>query len=121
MHTFIIDENITPDLVDVFKSAGLKAYHVNELKSHQNQRVIDDQLRRLSIQKGYVLITKDDDFVKSFVHRKVPEKMVFLYGLDDKQMLIQRLGQMIPQLSDYLSANDFVEINRKEIKFPFSD
>lgn len=120
MLQFIIDENITPELVDVFEKAGLKALHVNALKSHQKQRIIDDQLRRLSIQKGYILVTKDDDFVRSYVHRKVPEKMVFLHGLDAKQTLIQRVGQIVHQLPELLSTHDFIEINKKEMKFPFS-
>ena len=72
---FIIDENLSPVVSAIFRSHSLNAFHVNEMKSKKKQRVIDDQLRRLTIQKGYVIVTKDDDFVKSYVSRKVPDKL----------------------------------------------
>ena len=118
---FIIDENLSPQVSAIFRTHGLDAYHINEMKAHQKQRVIDDQLRRLSIQKGYIIVTKDDDFVKSFVSRKVPEKMVFIYGLNEKEPLLSRIKEVAPQLSALLETHDFIEVNENEIRFPFSN
>lgn len=117
---FIIDENISPELVTVFHNAGLNAWHINELKTHQKQRIIDDQLRRLSIQKGCIIVTKDDDFVHSFVDRKVPEKLIYLYGLNKKESLLLRLNEIVNRLPDLVLDHDFIEINPSEIRFPFS-
>lgn len=117
---FLIDENITPDVVDLFRKEGLEAYHINALKSHSKQRIVDDQLRRLSIQKGYIIITRDDDFVRSFVSRKVPEKMIFLYRLDSKNLLLKRIEGIIGELNDLLCIHDFIEVRSSEIRFPFS-
>lgn len=118
--TFIIDENLSPEVAEVFREQGLNAYHVNQLKSHSKQRVIDDQLRSLSIQKGYVIITKDDDFVHSYVNRKVPEKLVFVYGLEKKESLIARLQALAIRLPDLLVSHDFIEITQDKVNFPFS-
>ncbi|MEQ9467866.1 MAG: DUF5615 family PIN-like protein [Ekhidna sp.] len=118
---FIIDENLTPELAGMFRKEGLDAHHVNELKSGKKQRVIDDQLRRLAIQKRYVIVTKDDDFVKSYVDRKVPDQMVFIHGLETKESLLSRMKEVIPQLIALLESHDFVEVNGREIRFPFSD
>lgn len=117
---FIIDENLPPDLASIFRNAGLNCYHVNEMKARQTQRVRDDQLRRLTIQKGYVIVTKDDDFVRSFVSRKVPEKLVFIYGLNSKESLLSRMKEMIPEIATLLEQHDFIEVNEKEIRFPFT-
>jgi predicted nuclease of predicted toxin-antitoxin system len=117
---FIIDENLPPILCSLFRAANLEAYHVNEMKARQKQRVADDQLRRLAIQKNYVIVTKDDDFVKSFVSRKVPEKVVFIYGINEKESLLSRLKEVIPLLSYFLKSHDFIEVNEREIRFPFS-
>ncbi len=117
---FIIDENISPAVVEIFRDHSLTAYHVNELKKHAKHRIIDDQLRRLAIQKAHIIITKDDDFVKSYVNRKVPEKMVFLHGLDTKDLLISRFKELVPQLEVLIKKYDFIEVNQQEIKFPFS-
>ncbi|WP_425391351.1 DUF5615 family PIN-like protein [Ekhidna sp.] len=118
---FIIDENISPQVAIIFRSCGLQAFHINEMKSHKNQRVVDDQLRRLAIQKGYVNVTKDDDFVKSYVSRKVPEQMIFIYGINEKEPLLTRMEEVAPQLSTLLESHDFIEVNDREIRFPFSD
>lgn len=117
---FIIDENISPEIATLFKQAGLEAYHVNELKGHQKQRITDDQLRRLTLQKGYIIVTKDDDFVKSYVSREVPEKLIFLHGLDNKESLIKRMATVIPKIIQLIEEHNFIEINENEIRFPFS-
>ncbi|WP_462249941.1 DUF5615 family PIN-like protein [Ekhidna sp.] len=118
---FIIDENLSPELVELFKSEHLEAYHVNDMKSHQKRRIIDDQLRRLAIRKGYIIVTKDDDFVKSFVDRKIPEKLIYVFGLDTKEDLMSRFKEIITQLRSLVESHDFIEINSTTITFPFSD
>ncbi|MEP0985280.1 DUF5615 family PIN-like protein [Ekhidna sp.] len=117
---FIVDENLPPELAIDLRENGITAHHVNEMKSNQKQRITDDQLRRLTIRKGYVIITKDDDFVKSYVSRKIPEQMVFIYGLEKKESLLKRMKEVIPQLLDLLTIHDFIEIKEDEMKFPFS-
>ena len=117
---FLIDENITPELATIFNERNLSAFHINDLKSKKTQRVSDDQLRRLAIQKEYIIVTKDDDFVKSFVSRKVPEKMIFLYELNNKNVLLERMKQIINLLPDWIQNHDFIEVKRKEVRFPFS-
>ena len=119
--TYLIDENLTPELAELFRTAGLHAAHVNELKTNQKQRVIDDQLRRLAIRKGYVIVTKDDDFVKSYVSREVPERMIFIHGMEKKEVLLERMKMVIPQLESLILQHPFIEINNRVIRFPFSD
>lgn len=118
--TYIIDENLSPELGEMFREKGLKAYHINEMKSTKKQRILDDQIRRLAIQKGCVIVTKDDDFVKSYVSRKVPEKMIFIHGLDNKAHLLSRIKEILDEIPMLLRENDFIEINPIEIKLPFS-
>lgn len=104
----------------MFRDFGLNASHVNEMKSNKKQRVKDDQLRRLAIQKDYVIVTKDDDFVKSYVSREVPERMIYIYGMDAKESLLRRMKEVIPSLKVLMTENNFLEVNENEIKFPFS-
>ena len=118
---FIVDENISPEAVVFLKAHGLEAYHVNSLKSNPKQRIVDDQLRRLTIQKGYILITKDDDFVKSYVDRKVPHQLVFIHGGVDKNHDLESIKKLAPSLESYLNMHDFIEAGPKGIKFPFSN
>ena len=119
--TFIVDENLSPELIEIFRNAGLVAYHINEMKSHSKQRVLDDQLRRLTIQKGYIMVTKDDDFVKSYVSRKVPEKVIYVFGLNKKELLLNRMKEVAPALKELIIDHDFIEINESGIRFPLSN
>ena len=116
---FIIDENITPDVLPLFLSAGLTAIHVNQLKKEKGVSIKDHQLRRLAIHQDWIIVTKDDDFVKSFVSRKVPEKLVFIVGLDEKKKLMERMKAITPNLKFLLMKHDFLEINELELKMPF--
>ena len=117
---FLIDENLTPDLVKLFLEKGLNAYHVNELKGRKSQRIIDDQLRRLTLNRNYIIMTKDDDFVKSFVDRKVPEKLIYIIRLDQKEAILHRMEDIVGELPDLMELHDFIEINPTELRFPFS-
>lgn len=118
--SYLIDENLSPELIEIFKEQGLNAYHVNHIKRHKNQRVKDDQLRRITLNKRVIIVTKDDDFVKSFVARKVPEKLIFLFGMDKKKELLERMVFCVPMLRELMEKHDFIEINAEEIKTPFS-
>jgi len=117
----LVDENITPEAVSVLRNHDLQACHVNDLKTSKKHRIVDDQLRRLAVRKAYVIVTKDDDFVKSFVDRKVPEKMVYLFGSRDKKQDLSFIKRVAPHLNSYLQNHDFIEVNGIEIRFPFSD
>jgi predicted nuclease of predicted toxin-antitoxin system len=117
---FLIDENITPDLLALFIEANLNAVHINQFKKDKNQRIQDDQLRRLSLYRNYIIITKDDDFVSSYVHRKVPDKMIFVFNLDQKSLLLNQFSQYIDELPQLLQRYDFLEINQQGIRMPFA-
>lgn len=116
---FLIDENLSPEVSVIFRNSGLEAYHVNELKAYKNQRVKDDQLRHLALFKQYIIVTKDDDFVRSYVSRKVPEKMIFIYGMDDKPKLLGRIEECLQELVRLIRNYDFIEVNENEIRLPF--
>lgn len=117
---FIIDENLSPEVCSIFRNEDLEAYHVNEMKTHKKQKVRDDQLRHLALFKQYVIVTKDDDFVRSYVSRKVPEKMIYIYGMNEKAALLERLTECITEVASLISSHDFIEVNENEVRLPFS-
>lgn len=117
---FLIDENISPEVSNIIKDYGYTAFHVNELKSKNDQRISDDQIRHYTLHKNFILISKDDDFVKSFISRKVPEKLVFLFNLNENRLLVNRIKDLCSLLPEVLKAHDFIEINPLEIRTPLS-
>lgn len=116
---FLIDENLTPELIKVFENQGFKASHINLLKQHKKQQVKDDQIRGLLLRKDYILITRDDDFVKSYVDRKVPNRMIYLHGLASREEVIQRFKEVFNDLIKLLEMHDFIEMSRNKLTFAF--
>ncbi len=116
---FLIDENVTPDLVPLFTRNGLKAFHINQFKIEKTERIRDDQVRRLSLNYDYIIVTRDDDFVSSFVDRKVPDKMIYIYNLDRKKILLAHFEQHLRELPSLMRRYDFLEINDQGIRMPF--
>ena len=53
--------------------------------------------------------------------RKVPEKLVFIFGLNEKEPLLSRMKEVAPDLEFLLISHDFIEVNDIEVRFPFSD
>lgn len=117
---FLIDENLPPDLCAVFQRQQLVAHHVNQFKSHKYHRIKDDQLRHLNLFRNYVIVTRDDDFVSSYVSRKVPEQMIFVFGMPQKVQILQRFEECIDQLPGLIELYGFLELSADNIRWPLS-
>ncbi|MEM7549559.1 MAG: DUF5615 family PIN-like protein [Bacteroidota bacterium] len=116
---FIIDENISPAVAKLFRNRGLKAYHINEMKSRNDQQVLDDQIRHLALFKDYIVVTRDHDFVRSFRSRKVPEKVIFIHKLENRNELLERLSNCLKEVVKHIDNHDFIEINSTQVRMPF--
>lgn len=116
---FLIDENLSPRLANLHQSphSGL---HVNQLKPSKNSIIKDDLIRKLSLDHPFALVTKDDDFVKSWVNRKVPEKVIFVYDdFESVDQLIHLYQKQIPLIEYHIIQVDFIEFSSKGIRMPF--
>jgi predicted nuclease of predicted toxin-antitoxin system len=91
------------------------------LRRGKQIRILDDQLMFLSINKCFIIITKDDDFVKSWVSRKVPEKLIFIYHNGKKDELIQLFRAQIDLVLQLIMEFDFIELNENGIRLPFEN
>lgn len=108
---FLVDENLTPDLKLVLERHGHFATHINDVK--KGLPIKDDKIRSFLLKyPDWVLMTKDDDFVKSYVSRKVPSRLIYIYGLDVKTELLAIVNQFFPDALNQLSAGaELIELN----------
>ncbi|MBV6647116.1 MAG: DUF5615 family PIN-like protein [Cyclobacteriaceae bacterium] len=116
---FVIDENLPVSLPEVFRSRGWTCYHINELKQNPKSKISDQQIRHFSLFKDYVVVTRDDDFVRSYVNRKVPERVIFVFGTFTKENLLHHFEANLDQAIDLVRKFDFVELGVKGIRTPF--
>ena len=113
---YLIDENLPPDLVSVFTTQGYLSSHVNDIVS--NLPVKDSAIRKLSLRKNLVLVTRDDDFVKSYVSRAVPERLIYVFGKFYKKELLDLFSTQLHLIVSYSQRYNLVEVNARGVRAP---
>ncbi len=113
---FLIDAQLPQRLAGQLRQAGLEAIHTLDLPD--GNRTTDRVINELSIKEQYVIVTKDSDFVESFLLRREPWKLLLVstgnIGNDELQTLF--LSSM-KRVIDGFEAFDFIELARTNLIF----
>ena len=108
---FLIDAQLPRRLAHQLRVAGFEATHTLDLP--QGNRTTDQELITFSITENCVVITKDADFVESFLLRHEPGKLLLVSTGNIGNVELLRLFQLnIDQLVEAFETFDFVEVNR---------
>jgi predicted nuclease of predicted toxin-antitoxin system len=111
---FLIDAQLPRRLAVQLIEAGFDATHTLDLP--EGNRTSDRSLISLSITDQAVLITKDSDFVGSFLLKREPWKLLLVStGNVRNEELINLFRMNIERLADALQTFDFVELNRTTV------
>ena len=111
---FLIDAQLPRRLAAELKQAGFEATHTLELP--EGNRTTDQALIKLSISEQSVLVTKDSDFVQSFLLKRQPWKLLLVStGNISNDELIKLFQMNIGQIAGSLTTFDFVELNRTNL------
>ena len=111
---FLIDAQLPKRLAAKLKQAGFEATHTLELPD--GNRTTDQALITLSIADQSVLVTKDSDFVQSFLLKRQPWKLLLVSTGNISNDELMKLFQVnIGQIADLLTAFDFIELNRTNL------
>lgn len=108
---FLIDAQLPRRLAHQLRVAGFEATHTLDLP--QGNRTTDPELITFSLTEQCVVVTKDADFVDSFLLRHEPWKLLLVStgNIDNNDLL--RLFQLnIDQLAQSFKTFDFIELNR---------
>ena len=111
---FLIDAQLPRRLATYLKQSGLEAIHTLELP--EGNRTKDHTLVTMSLAEQAVLVTKDSDFVQSFLLKREPWKLLLVStGNISNDELLRLFELNMTQITDAFSAFDFVELNRTNI------
>lgn len=111
---FLLDAQLPKRLAIQFQQAGLESTHTLQLPDGNRTR--DQTLIRLSIENQAILITKDSDFVESFLLKQEPWKLLLVStGNISNDELLTLFERNIEQLVEHFRTFDFIEINRTNI------
>lgn len=111
---FLIDAQLPRRLAAELKQAGFEATHTLELPD--GNRTTDQTLLKLSIAGQLVLVTKDSDFVQSFLLKRQPWKLLLVSTGNISNDELMKLFQVnIDQIARSLTSFDFIELNRTNL------
>lgn len=78
MTRFLIDAQLPRRLARMLQASGMDAVHTLDFPAGSATK--DSEINQLSIEERRVVVTKDDDFVQSFILQGRPYKLLFVIG-----------------------------------------
>ncbi|MEA5467951.1 DUF5615 family PIN-like protein [Spirulina sp. 06S082] len=111
---FLIDAQLPRRLVRIFLDAGYEAIHTLDLPQQNQTR--DTEINRLSIEKKYIVVTKDKDFFDSFYIFKMPYKLLLVTtGNIKNNDIITLFSNNLETIAELFEDRDFIELSRDRI------
>jgi predicted nuclease of predicted toxin-antitoxin system len=113
---FLVDAQLPRRIASQLREAGHEAIHTLDLPL--GNRTPDTVINELSTREGYVVVTKDADFVNSFhLHRK-PYKLLLISTGNIRNselgaLLVSNLGNIAGGFDQF----SFIELNRAALIF----
>jgi len=108
---FFLDAQLPPRLAQELRANGHDTLHTIDLPLRN--RTPDSDIADLATREGRVLVTKDSDFVTSFVLHHRPHKLLLIStGNVSNDVLLRLILENLPMLDSIMAQYDFVELNR---------
>lgn len=111
---FLIDAQLPEGIANLLEKSGYDVVHTKNLPL-QNATP-DSEINKLSIIEQRIVITKDKDFLDSFLIKKEPYKLLLITtgNISNKQIeqiFIQNISQMVELFMNY----DFLELTKDSL------
>ena len=111
---FLIDAQLPRRLVNVFQEAGYEAIHTLDLPEKNTTQ--DIEINRISMEQDYIVVTKDKDFLNSFLLVNEPKKLLLVTtGNIRNSDLINLFQNNLVEIIELFEQYDLVEMNRNNI------
>ena len=111
---FIVDAQLPKSLSEFLNEKGFDSIHTLELPELNNTS--DSAIISIAIEQKRVIITKDKDFLESFLLNSKPEKLIIVRtGNITNQLLIKLFQDNIEYIVSLLLKSNLIEITTTEI------
>ncbi len=111
---FLVDAQLPKRLSIFFNEVGHDSIHTLELPN--KNFTTDSYITDLADEQSRIVVTKDVDFLESYLVKKQPQKLILVKtGNINNNDLINLFANNLPLLINLLKANSFIEINGDEI------
>jgi len=111
---FLVDAQLPLRLARLLSELGYDTLHTRDLP--QQNATPDLDINTLSISQQRIVITKDTDFLNSFLILQQPYKLLLITTGNIKNAELEALvTQNLPQIVDLLEQHLYLELSRDEI------
>ena len=111
---FLIDAQLPRRLARWLRTEGHDVVHTMDLPD--GNRTGDSELNAISVRERRTIITKDEDFVDSFMLRNEPHKLCLIAtGNIDNRELESLMRENLERVVSALGEYDFVELDRASL------
>jgi predicted nuclease of predicted toxin-antitoxin system len=111
---FVVDAQLPRRLARELVASGHDAVHTLDLPAGNHTQ--DKDIVALAIQEKRVVVTKDNDFVVSFLLRREPPKLLLIStGNISNNSLSKLVASNLTALEKAFSQSDFVELSATTI------
>lgn len=108
---FLVDAQLPRRLCDWFRQEGYDAVHILDLEL--GNRTPDAEIMRIADRHGRIVVTKDDDFVQSFLLRNTPQRLLLIAVGNVSNAELGRLpSTALPGLLRAFEHARYVELGR---------
>ena len=111
---FLIDANLPFKLATLLKKKGYDVIHTDDLPD--KERTKDKEIRDISINEDRIVITKDSDFLDSYlIIGKPPKLLLVTTGNIINKSLILLFDGYFETIVDLFNSYDLIELNNQQI------
>ena len=113
---FLIDAQLPKTLSLQILELGHEALHTLDLPG--SNRTTDSEISSLSLKHSWIVVTKDSDFVDSFLLRREPWKLLLIStGNIRNSKLSELILRNVDKITLAFETFDFIEINSSGIVY----
>jgi predicted nuclease of predicted toxin-antitoxin system len=111
---FLVDAQLPYGIALFLRDKGFDALHTNDLPD--KEYTTDSQIRSISVSENRIVITKDYDFVDSFILRRIPKKLLIVTTGNIKNNQLFSLWRNNLELIIFLlETHNLVELSNDDI------
>ncbi len=111
---FIVDAQLPKSLSHLLNYSGHDSVHTIDFPEQNNTK--DSEIIALSEKEGRIIITKDSDFLESFLLKGIPQKLIMINtGNIKNSELLSIFENNIGLIIKSIEENSLIEINRTEL------
>jgi predicted nuclease of predicted toxin-antitoxin system len=113
---FLIDAHLPKRLAQLLQRLGHDAIHTLDLPG--KNRTDDETINQVAINEGRIVVTKDSDFVDSFLLVHKPPRLLLVSTGNISNRELERLFlQNIDDIIKGFATHDYVELSRHHVIF----